>query len=202
MAQGALRQVVNGHVKRFELMDDAYLSERASDVKDIGRRILAYLQQARQQALVYPDNTILVSEELSPAMLGEVPPGKLVGLVSVTGSSNSHVAILARAMGIPTVMGAVDLPYAMLDGIELIVDGYRGDVFTNPSAGLRRQFAEIAEEERQLNRGLDALAACPARPSTATTCRCGSTPGCSPTSPAPRSAAPRASACTAAKCRS
>lgn len=160
-AQGALRQVVNGHVKRFELMDDAYLSERASDIKDIGRRILAYLQQARQQALVYPDNTILVSEELSPAMLGEVPPGKLVGLVSVTGSSNSHVAILARAMGIPTVMGAVDLPYAMLDGIELIVDGYRGDVFTNPSHGLRRQFAEIAEEERQLNLGLDALRSLP-----------------------------------------
>lgn len=160
-AQGALRQVVNGHVKRFELMDDAYLSERASDIKDIGRRILAYLQQARQQALVYPDNTILVSEELSPAMLGEVPPGKLVGLVSVTGSSNSHVAILARAMGIPTVMGAVDLPYSMVDGIELIVDGYRGDVFTNPSPGLRRQFAEIAEEERQLNLGLDALRGLP-----------------------------------------
>ena len=107
-AQGALRQVVNGHVQRFELMDDAYLSERASDIKDIGRRILAYLQQARQQALVYPDNTILVSEELSPAMLGEVPEGKLAGLISVTGSGNSHVAIFARAMGIPTVMGVVD----------------------------------------------------------------------------------------------
>lgn len=156
-AQGALRQVVNGHVQRFEQMEDAYLSERASDVKDIGRRLLAYLQQARQQKLVYQEHTILVSEELSPAMLAEVPPGKLVGLVSVSGSSNSHVAILARAMGIPTVMGAADLPYAMLDGIELIVDGYRGDVFTNPSAGLRRQFAEIAEEERQLNQGLDAL---------------------------------------------
>jgi phosphotransferase system enzyme I (PtsP) len=49
----------------------------------------------------------------------------------------------------------------MLDGIELIVDGYRGDVFTNPSPGLRRQFAEIAEEERQLNLGLDALRSLP-----------------------------------------
>lgn len=100
-AQGALRSVVSEHVKRFELMDDAYLRERASDVKDLGRRLLAYLQEARQQALVYPDNTILVSEELTPAMLGEVPEGKLVGLVSVQGSGNSHVAILARAMGIP-----------------------------------------------------------------------------------------------------
>ena len=76
-AQGALRQV----------MDDAYLRERASDVKDIGRRLLAYLQEERKQNLTYPEQTIIVSEELSPAMLGEVPEGRLVGLVSVLGSA-------------------------------------------------------------------------------------------------------------------
>ena len=156
-AQGALRQVVAEHVKGFELMDDAYLRERASDVKDLGRRLLAYLQQAHKEKLTYPDNTILVSEELTPAMLGEVPEGKLAGLVSVLSSGNSHVAILARAMGIPTVMGVVDLPYAKVDGIQLIVDGYHGEVFTNPSAELRRQYDEVVEEERQLNKGLDAL---------------------------------------------
>ncbi|KAA5830300.1 GAF domain-containing protein, partial [Pseudomonas chlororaphis] len=156
-AQGALRQVVTDHVNRFELMDDAYLRERASDVKDLGRRLLAYLQEERQQTLVYPDNTILVSEELTPAMLGEVPEGKLVGLVSVLGSGNSHVAILARAMGIPTVMGLVDLPYSKVDGIQMIVDGYHGEVYTNPSDVLRKQFADVVEEERQLAQGLDAL---------------------------------------------
>nr|WP_298165217.1 phosphoenolpyruvate--protein phosphotransferase [uncultured Pseudomonas sp.] len=160
-AQGALRQVIGEHVNRFELMDDAYLRERASDVKDLGRRLLAYLQQERQQTLVYPDNCILVSEELSPAMLGEVPEGKLVGLVSVQGSGNSHVAIFARAMGIPTVMGAVDLPYSKIDGIQLIVDGYHGEVFTNPSEVLRKQYADVVEEERQMAQGLDALRALP-----------------------------------------
>ncbi|MCU9948062.1 MULTISPECIES: phosphoenolpyruvate--protein phosphotransferase [unclassified Pseudomonas] len=160
-AQGALRQVVMEHVKRFELMDDAYLRERASDVKDLGRRLLAYLQEERKQNLVYQDNTILVSEELSPAMLGEVPEGKLVGLISVLGSGNSHVAILARAMGVPTVMGVVDLPYSKVDGIELIVDGYHGEVFTNPSAELRKQYSEVVEEERQLVKGLDALRSLP-----------------------------------------
>ena len=160
-AQGALRHVVSEHVNRFELMDDAYLRERASDVKDLGRRLLAYLQQARQQTLVYPDTCILISEELSPAMLGEVPEGKLVGLVSVQGSGNSHVAIFARAMGIPTVMGAVDLPYSKIDGIQLIVDGYHGEVFTNPSEVLRKQYAEVVEEERQLTQGLDALRGLP-----------------------------------------
>ncbi|HHX34773.1 MAG TPA: phosphoenolpyruvate--protein phosphotransferase [Gammaproteobacteria bacterium] len=160
-AQGALRQVVSEHVQRFEHMDDDYLRERASDVKDLGRRLLSYLQQAQQQTLVYPDNTILVSEELSPAMLGEVPTEKLVGLVSVLGSRNSHVAILARAMGIPTVVAAVDLPYTRLDGIELILDGYHGDVFTNPSALLRQQYAEVVEEERLINKDLDSLRSLP-----------------------------------------
>ncbi|HEY1028842.1 MAG TPA: phosphoenolpyruvate--protein phosphotransferase [Pseudomonas sp.] len=156
-AQGALRQVVFDHVGRFELMDDAYLRERASDVRDLGRRLLAYLQEERKTSLVYPDNTILVSEELSPAMLGEVPEGKLAGLISVTGSGNSHVAIFARAMGIPTVMGVVDLPYSKIDGIKLIVDGYHGEVFTNPSDLLSKQYADVVEEERQLTEGLDAL---------------------------------------------
>ncbi|TLX57964.1 phosphoenolpyruvate-protein phosphotransferase PtsP [Stutzerimonas nosocomialis] len=160
-AQGALRQVVTDHVKRFELMDDAYLRERAADVKDIGRRLLAYLQQERQQSLTYPDKTILVSEELSPTMLGEVPEGKLVGLVSVLGSSNSHVAILARAMGVPTVMGVVDLPYSKVDGINLIVDGYRGEIITNPGAVLRDQYAAVVEQERQISEGLDVLRTLP-----------------------------------------
>ena len=156
-AQGALRQVVTDHVNRFELMDDDYLRERASDVRDLGRRLLAYLQHDRQQTMVYPDNTILVSEELTATMLGEVPEGKLAGLVSVLGSGNSHVAILARAMGIPTVMGVVDLPYSKVDGIQMIVDGYHGEVYTNPSEVLRKQYAEVVEEERQLSLGLDAL---------------------------------------------
>lgn len=154
-AQGALRQVVKDHINRFELMDDAYLRERASDVKDLGRRLLAYLQQARQQALVYPDQTILVSEELSPSMLAEVPEGKLKGLVSVLGSGNSHVAILARAMGVPTVMGVVDLPYSKVDGIQLIVDGYRGEIITNPGSVLSEQYKALVEQERQLSQGLD-----------------------------------------------
>lgn len=150
--------VVGEHVNRFELMDDDYLRERASDVKDLGRRLLAYLQEARAQSLVYADNTILVSEELTPAMLGEVPEGKLVGLVSVWARA-TPTSPSARAMGIPTVMGLVDLPYSKVDGIEMIVDGYKGEVFTNPSEVLRKQYSDVVEEERQLAQ----WPGCPAR---------------------------------------
>jgi phosphotransferase system, enzyme I, PtsP len=90
-------------------------------------------------------------------MLGQVPKEKLAGLVSVLGSGSSHVAILARAMGIPTVMGALDLPYTRLDGMELIVDGNRGEVYSNPSQELHRQYLDLVREERELVQGLEKL---------------------------------------------
>ncbi|MGO1462572.1 MAG: phosphoenolpyruvate--protein phosphotransferase [Oleiphilaceae bacterium] len=156
-AQGALKQVVLQYVRQFEMMDDHYLQERAVDIRDLGRRLLSYMQEGEQEDVVYPARTVLVSEELTPAMLGEVPRGKLVGLVSVKGSSNSHVAILARAMGVPTVMGLVDIPVNQLDGKELIVDGFEGQIFASPSSDLRAFFQAIFDEEEEIDRSLEAL---------------------------------------------
>lgn len=156
-AQGALSKVMMSHVRTFERMDDPYLKERAADVRDLGRRVLAYLQEDGPAQVEYPDNCILVGEELTASMLGEVPNGKLAGLVSVRGSNNSHVAILARSMGLPTVMGAVDLPFRQVDGHRLIVDGYNGVVFSNASDELQSQYDAIYEEEKLISRGLEAL---------------------------------------------
>lgn len=148
-AQGALAAIILEHVQTFEMMEDAYLRERAVDVKDLGRRVLSYMQNANQGEQEYPSNTILVGEELTASILGEVPKDKLIGLVSVRGSGNSHVAIMARAMGIPTVMGVMELPYARLEGRQLILDGYAGTVYANPGDELLAHFREILELERQ-----------------------------------------------------
>ncbi len=153
----AWSEIILEHVNNFSSMNDAYLRERAADVRDLGRRVLCYLQKSEQQSRDYYDNTILVGEELTASMLGEVPRDKLVGLVSVQGSSNSHVAILARAMGIPTVMGAVDLPYTQLDQRELVLDGYHGVVYSDPGPELRKHYEEICLEEQELVKGLEAL---------------------------------------------
>lgn len=156
-AQGALAYVATEHVRKFEAMNDSYLSERAIDIKDLCSRVLFYLQEREPIATEYAENTILVSEELTPAMLAEVPKSKLRGLISVKGSGNSHVAILARTMGIPTVMGVVDLPYNQLEGKELIVEGYVGEVITNPSNQLRDRYLEIIKEQDLLTKDLEGL---------------------------------------------
>ncbi|PCK08230.1 MAG: phosphoenolpyruvate--protein phosphotransferase [Alteromonadaceae bacterium] len=156
-AQYAWSQVLLEHVSTFNNMHDTYLRERASDVRDLGSRVLAYLQQSTDQKPRFPDNTILVGEDLTASVLAEVPSGKLVGIVSLRGSSNSHIAILARSMGIPTVMGAVDLPFTHLNGQELIVDGYRGAVYVSPSEGLKAHYQAIINEDKVLVAGLETL---------------------------------------------
>ncbi|MGB0941336.1 MAG: phosphoenolpyruvate--protein phosphotransferase [Marinomonas sp.] len=150
-AQGALREVIQFHISHFDRMDDPYLRERASDLRDLGRRILSHLQEnAPNLADRFSESAIIVGEELTASMLGEVPLDKIKGLVSVMGSGNSHVAILARAMGIPTVMGALDLPYTQLENVDMIIDGYQGQVFTYPSDTLIESFQQIVDEEKAL----------------------------------------------------
>lgn len=156
-AQGALAQVMIEHIRHFEAMEHSYLRERAVDVKDLGERVLGYLQADARDGREFPEQTILVSEELTASMLGEIPRNRLAGLISVRGSSNSHVAILARAMGIPTVMGAVDLPYKRLRDMSVVVDGYNGNVHLNPTAAILKRFREIADQDVEINKDLEGL---------------------------------------------
>ena len=162
-AQGALRRVIDRHVSYFATMDDDYLQERATDLRDLGRRVLANLQEKSRDTQFYPENTILVGEEVAAADLAEVPEGCLKGVVSARGSSNSHVAILARALGVPTVMGASGTSMTNLNGKEIIVDGYYGHVYVEPSKKLRKEFLALAEEERQLDADLATLRDLPAK---------------------------------------
>ena len=161
-AQGALKNVIQLRTRQFESMDDAYLRERAADIRGLGQRVLAHLQRQEVEELIYPDNTILIGEELSAADIARVPSEKLVGLASAKGSANSHVAILARALGIPAVTGVDNFPCARLENKELIIDGYYGHVYVSPTPALRQDFMILAEEERQLDESLQQLHDLPA----------------------------------------
>jgi phosphotransferase system enzyme I (PtsP) len=161
-ALGALRETILEHTRAFEAMGDVYLSERASDVRDLGLRLLAYLQTDTHHTRQYPEKSIIVGEEITAPMLAEVPYGHLAGIVSVRGSSSSHVAILARTMGVPAVMGAGDLSVSRLDERELIVDGYQGRVYVEPPQQVRAEFMRLVQEEAALTAGLADLRDLPA----------------------------------------
>ena len=145
-------------------MEDTYFRERASDIKDLGLRILVYLQEEQPDRKTYFERTILIGDEVTASALADVPEGYLAGLVSVSGSANSHVAILARALGIPTTMGVegLNLGSMSIEGQDVIVDGYYGQVYLNPSAELWSQFKTLAEEETELDTSLQDLFGLPA----------------------------------------
>ena len=156
-AQGALRQVIQRYVKHLESLDNEYLRERAVDIKDLGHRVLTYLQKNDRTLPQYADDTILIGEALTATDLAEVPDGCLAGVISARGSSSSHVAILARAMGVPTVMGVTDIPSNELQDKEIIIDGFYGQIYVNPSRKLRQEFESLAEQERELDASLESL---------------------------------------------
>ena len=149
-AASALRKVIDENVKRFMAMHDPYLKERASDILDLGRRVLNHLQQSNSGPTQFPKNTILVSEHLTSAMIAEVPQKYLMGIISLNGSSTSHAAILARSMGIPALMGLRDCPISALDGRTLIVDGYQNYLFVSPSRVLKEEYKQRQIKEQQV----------------------------------------------------
>ncbi len=153
-APGALRETIREHASAFDAMEDPYLRERGQDVRDLGRRILQRMQSEEQATREYPRDSVLVGEEISASMLAEAPPGHVVGVVSVRGSRTSHTAILARALGIPAVMGCDDIPVGRVGGWAIIADGYSGRVYVNPSPAVSLEYIRLQREEAELSAGL------------------------------------------------
>jgi phosphotransferase system enzyme I (PtsP) len=161
-APGALREVIQVHARRLENLDNEYMRERAIDIKDLGRRILAYLQKNDRATPQYDERTILIGETLTPNDLAEVPEGCLAGVISVKGSANSHVAILARAMKVPTIMGAGEASVFEMQDQEIIIDGYYGQIYVAPTQSLRAEFLRLLEEEQKLDATLEEIRDLPA----------------------------------------
>lgn len=156
-APAALRDTIREHAAVFEAMDDDYLRQRAEDVRDLGGRILERLQEVENGTREYPERTILVGREITVTHLAAMPEGRLAGIISARGSSSSHVALLARALGVPAVMGASELPVERLDRREMYIDGYRGVVHVEPRGTLRGELERLVREEAQLSAELASL---------------------------------------------
>jgi phosphotransferase system enzyme I (PtsP) len=162
-APGALRITIESFAARFESLEDPYMRERANDIRDIGDRILGYMFSGEQKEFQYPDNTILIGENLSPLDLGTVPLDKLSGIVSGHGSGYSHLAILAHALNIPAVLGFYgQVPLPRLDGKTLIVDGYQGHILVSPADQELREYRDLMHGEAELAVNLAALKDLPA----------------------------------------
>jgi len=161
-AASSLKMIVEGYAARFQAMDDPYMQERAIDIVDLSDRILAnILYEANGKKVTektITEASILVAEEVSAPMLAEFPKGMLKGIISIRGSNNSHAAILARAMGVPAVMGCQNVTPALLEDKEILLDGYSGEVIVSPERNIKSEFIQLIEEESAIAEKIDAEA--------------------------------------------
>lgn len=134
-AEAAVKEVIDKFVNMFDLLDDDYMKERALDIKDVGNRLLKHLLGATDMSFPSMDQPfILVAKEISPSQLVHLERSHLLGMVTMVGGTTSHTAIMARAMGIPLVMGLEGkLDKAIQSGEELILDGEEGLVILSPT---------------------------------------------------------------------
>jgi phosphotransferase system, enzyme I, PtsP len=151
VAEWAVKQVVEQFAVQFANLQDTYMRERASDLRALGQRLLFHLDDSTSGASQWPERFILVADELTATLLAEVSQDRLAGVVVRDGAANSHAAILVRAMGIPTVMGA-DIQPALLNQRLLIVDGYRGEVLVDPEPVLVKEYQRLVAEEIELSK--------------------------------------------------
>ena len=163
-AEVAVKEAIDHFVAMFDLLDDEYMKERAVDIKDVGNRLLKHLLGMPEITL--PEDAqpfVLVVRELSPSQLIHLRPELVLGIVTMVGSPTSHAAIMARAFGIPMVMGAEGkLEAPIVTGDLLVVDGGSGQLHIEPDAAVMEKYAclrNLHVEEREQLRSLSSLPA-------------------------------------------
>ncbi|SUZ93363.1 uncharacterized protein METZ01_LOCUS46217 [marine metagenome] len=156
-AQGALRTVIARHVSKLQLVENPYLRERVTDVRELGQRVLAYLQDIHRDKFYFPEQVILIGEEVTASMVSDVPANQLKGIVSLRGSSNSHTAILARALNVPAVMGVSEFPVYEFENQIVVVDGFYGELVGNPTTQVMDHYHELIAEEAEFVKELEPI---------------------------------------------
>ena len=143
----AWRAAFTQYAAQLEQLDNALLRERANDVRDVGRRVLGLLTGVVQAAVNVAPGTILAAEELAPSDTAALDPAKVIGFCTTTGGATSHVAILARSLGIPAVCGIEESALSIADGTLVVLDGSQGILRAHPSEA---QVAEARDTMTQI----------------------------------------------------
>ncbi len=154
-AEAAVRAEIREITRGFSEMKDPYLAARATDIRDVGNRVMRNLTKTPVKPFSsVPSGSILVAEELTPEDTAQLNPKSIIAFCTMLGGAEGHTAIMARALGLPAALGA---PGLMRGGVStgdtIIVDGNAGVVVINPNEKTLALYVKHKEEhERQIQR--------------------------------------------------
>ena len=157
-AEFVFQGVSHKFIKTLSSIDDPYLRERAIDLEDVTRRVLRNLLGKSGQRLGGHDRShIIVADELTPSDTATLNRENVAGFITEKGSKTSHTAIMARSLGIPAVVGLEGICGRLESGSVVLMDGYSGKVFLNPSPATRADYQSLAEQKEHVEEGLEVL---------------------------------------------
>ena len=162
IAEYAVSSVFEQHLNSITQIEDEYLREKASDVKDVAQRLLENLSGIKEEKVNLPKEAILVTEDISPADLALLEGDHFRGIVLATGGVTSHASILAKSFEIPSVVAVEGLMDTVRQGDSLIVDGNSGVIYINPSQEVIREYDRLEREYLAFNRELGEIRDMPA----------------------------------------
>ncbi|WP_143316988.1 phosphoenolpyruvate--protein phosphotransferase [Clostridium sp. HBUAS56017] len=159
-AMKAVDSVTNTFVMIFDSMEDAYMRERAADIKDVSKRIISNLAGKGGDAFaITEENTIVVAHDLTPSDTAQLDRTKVIGFMTNIGGRTSHAAIMARTLEIPAVLGLGDITTSVKNGDLVILDGISGDVIINPCEDVIAEYKAKKEkftaEQEELKKLID-----------------------------------------------
>lgn len=156
-AEAAVQAEFADIAEQFSAMDDAYIKARVEDIRAVAQRLLHNLHDSPRNPFAdLPKGSVVIAEDLSPADTAQLDPAHVTGFATLLGGAEGHTAIMARALGIPAVLGVSGLLRGLRAGTPVIVDGDHGRIVINPTPetldAYRRRKSEAQREEKQLAR--------------------------------------------------
>ena len=147
-------------------MDDEYIKERVTDIRDVAKRVLQNLMgDTGVSAISFEGARIIVSEDLTPSDTADLDRDRVLGFVTDAGSRTSHTVIMARSLGVPAVVGLHDVSKQADSNDYILVDGYDGVVIINPTEETLFRYGQLKEERRSLQKIFETSISLPARSS-------------------------------------
>jgi phosphotransferase system enzyme I (PtsI) len=142
-AEYALNETATMFVSMFEAMDNEYMKERAADIRDVTKRVLAHLLGVTiSNPSLISEEVVIIAEDLTPSDTAQLNRQYVKGFATDIGGRTSHSAIMARSMEIPAVVGTKQVTTEVQNGDVVIIDGLDGHVIVNPSEDVLAQYEE------------------------------------------------------------
>ncbi len=144
----ALEKTVADYIEAFQKMEDPYLRERAADMEDIGRRILANLiGKDSDQALHLKRPSILVARQILPSDMAALDNEQILAIITEVGEKNAHALIMAKSMGIPAIFAVSGALKHIAPDDSLIVDANTGRIYINPLETIKDEYRRLQQDQ-------------------------------------------------------